>query len=177
MLKRNPVTVCHKSDPVHIPKSKRWPFDAMVEKRASPENIIIFSHILMKNSPIFFKFSQELYYIMLKQNPVTVCPKSDPVHIPKSKRWPFHGRKTSKSRKWVDCVKSGTIETLWDKGVSSDYNLLKVYTSRGKNKATNFPLPMISSGQESVVYIENMNLQNQVSPTVEKPPVKKMHFC
>ena len=53
----------------------------------------------MKNSPIFFKFSQELYYIMLKQNPVTVCHKSDPVHIQKLKRWPFDGRKTSKSRK------------------------------------------------------------------------------
>ena len=58
-----------------------------IEKRGSPENIIIFSHILMKNSPIFFKFSQELYYIMLKQNPVTVCPKSALVHIQKSKRW------------------------------------------------------------------------------------------
>ena len=63
--------------------------------------IIIFSHILMKNSPIFFKFSQELYYIMLKQNPVTVCHKSDPVRIQKLKRWPlFDDRKTSKSRKY-----------------------------------------------------------------------------
>ena len=91
MLKQNPVTVCPKSDPVRIQKLKWWPFDD--RKRASPENIIIFSHILMKNSPIFFKFSQELYYIMLKRNPVTVCHKSDPVHIQKLKRWPFDDRK------------------------------------------------------------------------------------
>ena len=90
-VKRNPVTVCHKSDPVHIPKSKRWPFDAMVEKRASPENHHFQPYILMKNSSIFFKFSQELYYIMLKQNPVTVCHKSDPVRVQKLKRWPFDG--------------------------------------------------------------------------------------
>ena len=56
-------------------------------KNEQVQKIIIFSHILMKNSPIFFKFSQELYYIMLKQNPVTVCPKSALVHIQKSKRW------------------------------------------------------------------------------------------
>ena len=47
-----------------------------------------FSAIIMKNSPIFSKFSQEMYYMMLKQNPVTVCHKSGPVHIKKSKRWP-----------------------------------------------------------------------------------------
>ena len=35
MLKQNPVTVCHKSDPVRIQKLKRWPFAD--EKRASPE--------------------------------------------------------------------------------------------------------------------------------------------
>ena len=61
----------------------------------------------MKNSPIFFKFSQELYYIMLKQNPViTVCHKSDPVHIQKLKRWPFDGRKTPRT---LDNVKINDV--------------------------------------------------------------------
>ena len=58
-----------------------------LKKEPSPE-IIIFSHNLMKNSPVFFKFSQDLYYMMLEHNPVTVCHKSGPVHIQKSKRWP-----------------------------------------------------------------------------------------
>ena len=56
-------------------------------KNEQVQKIIIFSHYLMKNGPIFFKFSQELYYIVLKQNPVTVCPKFALVHIQKSERW------------------------------------------------------------------------------------------
>ena len=84
MLKQNPVTVCPKSDPVHIQKSKRWPFDRRKTRKSRKSS---FSAInLLKNSPIFFKFSHELYYMMLKQNPVTVYHKSDPVHIQKSRR-------------------------------------------------------------------------------------------
>ena len=97
MLKQNPVTVCPKSALVHIQKSKRWLLVRLF--CASPENHKSKQWPSPENSPIFFKFSQELYYMMLKQNPVTVCHKSDPVHIQKSKRWPFDGRKTSKSRK------------------------------------------------------------------------------
>ena len=42
----------------------------------------------MKHSSIFFKFSQELYYMMLKQIPVTVCHNFWPIHYSKvSRKW------------------------------------------------------------------------------------------
>ena len=53
----------------------------------------------MKNGPIFFKFSQELYYIMLKQNPVTVCPKSALSPYSKIKAMAACSTVLSKSRK------------------------------------------------------------------------------
>ena len=61
-----------------------------VEKRASPENHKSKRWPSPENSPIFFKFWQELYYIMLKQISVTICHNLWPSHYSKvSRKW-FH---------------------------------------------------------------------------------------
>ena len=73
-------------------QSKTYIASQTIEKLTKKSKMIIFRHKFMKNSPIFFKFSQELYYTMLKQIPVTVCHKSGWIHNQKSKWQSFEYR-------------------------------------------------------------------------------------
>ena len=93
MLKQIPVTVCHNSGWAHNQKSKWQSLE--YRKITKFRNQSFSFHNFMKSSPILFKFSQELYYTMLKQIPVTVCHKSGRVHNQKSKWLPFEYRKTT----------------------------------------------------------------------------------
>ena len=57
----------------------------------------------MKHSSIFFKFSQELDYMMFKQIPVTVCHNSGTVRIKKQSDGRSINEKRAKSRKSALC--------------------------------------------------------------------------
>ena len=81
MFKQIPVTVCHNSGTVRIKKQSDG--CSINGETSKVQKISIVSHYLIKHSSIFFKFSQELYYMMLKQIPVTVCHNFWSIHYSK----------------------------------------------------------------------------------------------
>ena len=91
MFKQIPVTVCHNSGTVCI--KKQSDARSINEKRAKSRKSALSA------SSIFFKFSQELDYMMFKQIPVTVCHNSGTVCIKKQSDGRSINEKRAKSRK------------------------------------------------------------------------------